>query len=221
MRPVLICPSPNFNRRLLPIDMIVLHYTGMKSEQTALDRLIDPTSGVSAHYVVFENGDIYNPVDEESRAWHAGISFWRGETDTNSRSIGIEIANPGHEFGYTPFPDAQIDALIALCKDILSRRRILAVLGHSDVAPTRKQDPGELFPWSKLAENGIGFWTNDFCQPVGSIKQMLSSIGYDTTDLNAAVTAFQRHFYPEALLSDGKRTAERISAVLKGVSHDL
>lgn len=127
MRPVLICPSPNFNRRLLPIDMIVLHYTGMKSEQTALDRLIDPTSGVSAHYVVFENGDIYNPVDEESRAWHAGISFWRGETDTNSRSIGIEIANPGHEFGYTPFPDAQIDALIALCKDILSRRRILAV----------------------------------------------------------------------------------------------
>lgn len=213
--------SPNFTERKLPVSLLILHYTGMPTAQAALDRLRDPAAQVSAHYVVDTDGTVYALVDESKRAHHAGVSYWRGITDVNSASVGIELVNKGHEFGYAPFPDAQTDSLIKLCADILSRRRIAAVLGHSDVAPTRKQDPGELFPWEKLAENGIGFWTNDFCPPVGSAKEMLSSIGYDTTDLNAATTAFQRHFYPEALLSGGARTLERMSAVLKGVSHDL
>lgn len=219
--PMIVLPSHNFTERRLPVSLLILHYTGMRTAQAALDRLRDPAAQVSAHYVIDTNGDTYALVDEAKRAHHAGVSYWRGVTDINSASIGIELVNKGHEFGYTPFPDAQIDALTALCKDILSRRRITAVLGHSDVAPTRKQDPGELFPWAKLSENGISFWTDDFCPPVDSAENMLKSIGYDTTDLNAAVTAFQRHFYPAALLSGGTRTLERISAVLKGVSHDL
>ena len=210
-------PSPNFTERKLPVSLLILHYTGMQTEQAALDRLRDPAAQVSAHYVIDINGEIYALVDESRRAHHAGVSYWHGITDINSASIGIELVNTGHEFGYTPFPAAQIDALIGLSADILSRHRITAVLGHSDVAPTRKQDPGELFPWAKLAHNGIGFWTDAFCPPVKSAKDMLKSIGYDTTDLNAALTAFQRHFYPEALLSGETRTLERISAVLKGI----
>ncbi len=220
MRPVLIYPSPNFNRRLSPIDMIVLHYTGMESEQAALDRLTDPSSGVSAHYVVFENGDIYNPVDEESRAWHAGVSFWRGETDTNSRSIGIEITNPGHEFGYRPFSDRQIESVIELCQDIIRRRNIPAnnIVGHSDVAPTRKTDPGELFPWKTLAENGVGLWTDEFALPEQGVKEMLADIGYDTTDESAALTAFRRHFLPQSLPDGASGLAERMAAV-RGLFH--
>ena len=214
-------PSPNFTERKLPVSLLILHYTGMQTAQAALDRLRDPAAQVSAHYVIDTDGEIYALVDESRRAHHAGVSYWQGITDINSASIGIELVNKGHEFGYTPFPDAQIDALIGLSKTILSRHRITAVLGHSDVAPTRKQDPGELFPWAKLAQNGIGFWTDAFYPPVKSAEDMLKSIGYDTTDLNAALTAFQRHFYPDALLAGGTRTLERISAVLKGVSHDL
>ncbi len=215
MRPVLIYPSPNFNRRLLPIDMIVLHYTGMASERAALDRLADPSSGVSAHYVVFENGDIYNPVAEESRAWHAGVSFWRGEKDTNSRSIGIEITNPGHEFGYRPFSDQQIESVIELCRDIIRRRNIPArnIVGHSDVAPMRKSDPGELFPWKRLAENGVGLWTDEFVSPERSVREMLADIGYDTTVESAALTAFRRHFLPQSLPDGVIGLAERMAAV--------
>lgn len=215
MRPVLIYPSPNFNERRLPIDMIVLHYTGMKSERDALNRLTDPASGVSAHYVVFENGDIYNPVDEELRAWHAGVSFWRGETDTNSRSIGIEIANSGHEFGYRPFPDEQIESVVELCRDIIRRRNIPAgnIVGHSDVAPARKADPGELFPWKTLAKNGVGLWTDEFIPPEKDVTDMLTGIGYDVTDEPAAYTAFARHFYPADLTGKSGRGIQRLAAV--------
>ena len=149
MRPVFVYPSANFNGRYSPVDMIVLHYTGMKTGQEALDRLCNPAAAVSTHYLIFENGDIYNLVEEEFRAWHAGLSQWRGIPDVNSRSIGIEIVNPGHEFGYVPFTAEQIQSVIDLCKDIMTRHHIPAgnILGHSDVAPARKSDPGELFPF--------------------------------------------------------------------------
>lgn len=152
-------PSPNFDGRDgQPVDMLVMHYTGMKTAQEALDRLCDPTAKVSAHYVVDEDGSIYRLVDEENRAWHAGASSWRGHSNINQRSIGIEIVNPGHEFGYRPFPKAQMETVAALSKNILSRHDIPArnVVGHSDIAPERKEDPGELFDWGILAYNGIG-----------------------------------------------------------------
>ena len=155
-------PSPNHGPRAAgkAIDILILHYTGMESEERALRWLCDPESAVSAHYFVFEDGRIAEMVDEHQRAWHAGKSSWAGETDINSRSIGIEIANPGHEFGYRAFPDAQIAAVIALSKSILSRHAISPerVLAHSDVAPLRKEDPGELFPWQALHRAGIGHW---------------------------------------------------------------
>ncbi|MGY8992341.1 MAG: N-acetylmuramoyl-L-alanine amidase, partial [Rhodospirillales bacterium] len=154
--------SPNFDDRPagLPVDMLVLHYTGMKSASDALDRLCDPAAKVSAHYLVNMNGSVSALVDEEKRAWHAGVSFWRGHTDVNARSIGIELVNPGHEFGYVPFPEKQMAALIKLAKDILKRHAIEArnVVGHSDIAPRRKMDPGELFDWPRLAAAGIGLW---------------------------------------------------------------
>ncbi len=217
MRPVHIYPSRNFNGRYQTVDMIVLHYTGMKSEQDALNRLCHPTTNVSAHYMIFENGDIYNLVDEEFRAWHAGLSLWQGVPDINSRSVGIEIANAGHEFGYTSFTNEQIRSTIELCHDIKTRYQIPAknVLAHSDVAPMRKKDPGELFPWKTLAENGIGLWTDNFDVPRKPAIQMLSDIGYDTTDELAALTAFQRHFYPEGLLYQSQRVFERLAAVAK------
>lgn len=155
----------------------------------------------------FENGDIYNLVEEEFRAWHAGLSQWRGIPDVNSRSIGIEIVNPGHEFGYVPFTAEQIQSVIDLCRDIMTRHHIPAgnILGHSDVAPARKSDPGELFPWKMLAENHIGLWTDAFAVPRQSVGEMLDAIGYDTADELSALTAFQRHFYPEALLDKGEK----------------
>ena len=149
--------SPNFNDRIgydAPL-MILLHYTGMKTAQEALDRLCDPAAEVSAHYTIDEDGTIYHMVDEDKRAWHAGVSEWKGETDINSASIGIELVNPGHEFGYREFPTAQMEALANLCKDIIARQPIETVLGHSDVAPERKQDPGELFDWKWLAKQGV------------------------------------------------------------------
>ena len=210
-----IYPSSNFNRRYASIDMIILHYTGMKTAQEALDKLCNPTSNVSAHYLIFENGDIYNLVEEEFRAWHAGISSWQDKEDVNSRSIGIEIVNPGHEFGYVPFKEEQIRSVITLCQDIMRRYQIKPqnVLAHSDVAPMRKKDPGEFFPWKKLANKGIGLWTDDFMMPKKSVQEMLSEIGYDTTDELSALTAFQRHFYPESLLELADRTIERLAAV--------
>src|SRR5262249_5297414 len=141
-------------------DILLLHYTGMKTAQSALQRLCDPTANVSSHYMVFENGDIVQMVPEALRAHHAGLSYWGGDTDINSRSIGIEIANPGHDWGYVDYPAEQIASVIQLCRDIVVRNNIRSdyVLAHSDVAPTRKQDPGEKFPWPKLFESGVGLW---------------------------------------------------------------
>ena len=158
---IIQAPSANFNERLHPLDMLVLHYTGMKDGPSALARMQeDKEPRVSAHYMVEEDGRVFALVPEEKRAWQAGRSWWRGEEDLNSRSIGIEIVNPGHEWGYRPFPEAQIEAVLELCKGILSRWPIPQnrIVAHSDIAPDRKEDPGELFPWKRFAEAGIGLW---------------------------------------------------------------
>lgn len=206
-------PSPNFDSRNgAPIDILLMHYTGMQSAQVAIDRLAEEQAGVSAHYVVTEGGTIIQMVDEDNRAWHAGKSFWAGATDINARSIGIEIVNPGHEFGYVPFPGQQIDAVIALSKDILSRHAVPPgrVLGHSDVAPLRKTDPGELFPWDKLAVAGIGRAIPTVPEPPGETIDVtkfladLSDYGYGYLDdgpeaATAVITAFHRHFCPKLI----------------------
>lgn len=212
---MIFTPSPNFDERKAPVEMLVLHYTGMETAQKALDRLRDPAAKVSAHYVIDEDGEIYSLVAEDKRAWHAGVSLWNGKTDINSRSVGIEIVNPGHEFGYRPFPDEQIQSIIELSKEIIKHYALLDknIVGHSDIAPSRKKDPGELFPWEKLSENGIGLWTDDFAVPEKSVSEMLSAIGYDTTDEQAALTAFQRRFYPEAILNHATDTEARLAAV--------
>lgn len=196
-------PSPNSDERPAGavIDMLVLHYTGMRSAAAALDRLCDPSARVSAHYVVDEDGTIYRLVDEALRAWHAGVAFWRGATDINARSIGVEMVNPGHEFGYRPFADAQMAAVVALSREIVGRHAIPArnVVGHSDVAPARKCDPGELFDWARLSAAGVGLWpgrSDRWVADAGAVRGMLRTIGYDTTDLTLAVLAFQRHFRP-------------------------
>lgn len=196
--------------------MLVLHYTGMPSAAEALERLCDPAAEVSAHYLVDEDGTVWSLVPEERRAWHAGISFWRGETDVNSASIGIEIVNPGHEFGYRPFPEAQMRAVEALAGEILARHPIPAwnVVGHSDVAPRRKQDPGELFDWARLARAGIGLWPEPAPAPSAAPEQDLARIGYETSDLAAALAAFQRRFRPSRI--DGaldEETSRLIAAV--------
>jgi N-acetylmuramoyl-L-alanine amidase len=157
---LIAAPSPNFDTRRAPPDMLVLHYTGMETGEAALARLRDPEAKVSAHYLVEEDGRIFQLVPEERRAWHAGAGGWRGEDDCNAASIGIEIVNPGHEFGYRLFPEAQIAAVIALIGDIRDRWTIPdnRIIAHSDLAPARKTDPGELFPWKRLAEAGHGLW---------------------------------------------------------------
>jgi N-acetylmuramoyl-L-alanine amidase len=215
-------PSPNFDARpgAGTVDMLILHYTGMRTAQEALDRLCDPASRVSAHYLIEEDGTAWRLVDEANRAWHAGISCWRGRRDINGASIGIELVNPGHEFGYRPFPAPQMAALEALAREILSRHPIppRAVLGHSDVAPQRKQDPGELFDWAQLGQAGIGLWP-DFTQSpsapetIGAIQAALGAIGYECprsgmldAATEAVITAFQRHFRPS--LCDGAADAE-------------
>jgi N-acetylmuramoyl-L-alanine amidase len=208
-------PSPNQDDRPLPVDMLILHYTGMQSAQAAIDRLRDPAAKVSSHYVVDEDGAIYRLVAEEQRAYHAGISYWRGRTALNDCSIGIEIVNPGHEWGYRPFPDAQMQAVRSLCLEILARHAIPArnVVGHSDVAPNRKQDPGELFPWRWLAGQGVGLWadvpgadqTACGAPEIAYLRDRMAELGYDSTNLRHAdhlattVTAFQRHWRPEAV----------------------
>ncbi|MDG5487546.1 N-acetylmuramoyl-L-alanine amidase [Sphingomonas sp. BGYR3] len=206
-------PSPNFNDRLLPITMIVLHYTGMPDAAGALARLRDPDAQVSAHYLVEEDGRIHRLVDEEKRAWHAGRSHWRGVTDVNSASIGIEIVNPGHEFGYRPFPDEQVASVIRLVHAIKDRHEITRgnIVGHSDIAPARKQDPGELFPWGKLARLRLALPrpTRNLVDPGwpdGGFLLALERFGYDVSDAEAAVTAFQRRFRPEMI--DGIIDAE-------------
>jgi N-acetylmuramoyl-L-alanine amidase len=156
-----VCPSPNFGERrgVDAPDAIILHYTGMPTEQGAIDWLCTPESEVSSHYVVNMDGTVYQLVPERLRAWHAGRSHWKGEADLNSRSVGIEVANPGHP-ALPDFPERQIAAVIALCRDITQRWAIAPerLLAHSDVAPVRKIDPGERFPWAALHENGIGHW---------------------------------------------------------------
>jgi len=209
--------SPNFQPRPpgAAIDMLVIHYTGMQSAQAALERLCDPAAEVSAHYLIDEAGQVTALVDEENRAWHAGVSSWRGQSDVNSRSIGIELANPGHEFGYRPFPPAQMAALADLAQGILARWPIPArnVVGHSDVAPRRKQDPGELFDWSWLARRGIGLWPQPAPVTIGEAAALLAEYGYDIADPRAALIAFQRHFRP--LSCDGVADSETL-ALLNG-----
>lgn len=206
-------PSPNFDDRKLPVTMIVLHYTGMESAAAAIDRLRDPEAKVSAHYVVQEDGRTVRMVDEGKRAWHAGRSHWRGITDVNSASIGIEIVNPGHEFGYVPFPDEQVAAVIRLVHAIKDRYEITRgnIVGHSDIAPARKQDPGELFPWGKLARLRLALPrpTKNLMDPQwsdGGFLLALERFGYDVSDSEKAVIAFQRRFRPE--LIDGVIDAE-------------
>ncbi|HSO41820.1 MAG TPA: N-acetylmuramoyl-L-alanine amidase [Rhodospirillales bacterium] len=198
-------PSASFAARPAGarIDMLVLHYTGMESAEAALARLCDPAAPVSAHYLVGEDGRVFRLVEERERAWHAGVASWRGASDINARSIGIELVNPGHEFGYRPFPKAQMAALIELAGDILARHPEIPprnVVAHSDVAPTRKMDPGELFDWRLLAEYGIGLWPEEadalMLDPDG-VAGMLAAFGYATRDRFAAIRAFQRHFRPE------------------------
>lgn len=216
-------PSPNFDDRTLPVTLVVLHYTGMPDAASAIKWLANPQSKVSAHYVVTEDGQIVRMVDEAKRAWHAGRSHWRGIDDVNSASIGIEIVNPGHEWGYRPFPDTQIEALIPLLSDITSRHRITRgnVVGHSDIAPARKIDPGELFPWSKLARLRLALPrpTRNLIDPHwsdGGFMLALERFGYDIAEPEAAVRAFQRRFRPEQIdgIIDGECRAILLALLL-------
>jgi len=194
-------PSPNHDARGdAPIDMLVLHYTGMRSAKEALDRLCDASAKVSAHYTIDEDGTVYAHVPEALRAWHAGVGHWADTSDINARSIGIELVNPGHEFGYREFPADQITSLTTLCHSILMRHPIPSwrVLGHSDVAPARKEDPGELFPWQQLAKAGVGLWPGALASELGA--QALTRYGYDPdAPQDKVITAFQRHFRPKKL----------------------
>lgn len=217
-------PSPHFDERTHNPDMILIHYTDMVSAKAALDWLVNPASRVSAHYLIEEGGKIYTLVDEAKRAWHAGESFWQGKTGVNDFSIGIELVNPGHSYGYVPFPKVQIASLIALCHQIKERWAIppSRILGHSDVAPRRKQDPGHLFPWKKLCEEGLGIWPSFPAEPVSDVAQTLADIGYETLSLSAAIAAFQRHFQPHKV--DGKsdeETRRLLSALKYGLSEEI
>ncbi|MCR9238705.1 MAG: N-acetylmuramoyl-L-alanine amidase [Alphaproteobacteria bacterium] len=220
-----LAPSPNFGPRPdgQQAHLLILHYTGMPDDDQALSWLRNPASQVSCHYYVHQDGQILQLVSEGDRAWHAGVSSWQGITDINSCSIGIEIANPGHNYGYHAFPDIQVEAVKDLCQEIIRRHNIRAehVLAHSDIAPDRKEDPGELFPWSYFAENGIGhysapkslgdgrfFQLGDAGEPVAALQAMFQLYGYGCPQSGhfceltcAVVRAFQRHFRPE--LVDG------------------
>lgn len=210
--------SPNCNDRKLPVSMVVLHYTEMKPVETAIERLCDPEAQVSAHYLISEEGEVTLLVPEEKRAWHAGVSFWRGVKDVNSASIGIELDHPGHGLGYRPFADAQIDALVPLLARIVRKYDVARanVVAHSDIAPARKLDPGELFPWERLAEYGLALpvpkielgdpFDND-----GAFYLALERFGYDITDGRKAVEAFQRRWRPHRI--DGEIDGE-VRAIL-------
>jgi N-acetylmuramoyl-L-alanine amidase len=232
-------PSPNHDERPLPtIDMLILHYTGMQTGQAALDRLRNPEAKVSAHYLVEEDGTVFRLVPEDRRAWHAGVSQWRGHPTLNDRSIGIEIVNPGHEWGYRDYPVMQLAAVCDLCLEILSRHPIPQrnVVGHSDVAPERKRDPGERFDWEGLSRNGVGIWphampelgyggaTHGAVRDAASLRPVraaLVSIGYDLPPegpldpgLSTVLRAFQRHWRPEAITGQADAgTLARLLAV--------
>lgn len=227
MRRIIASPSPNHDHRPAgkAIDILLLHYTGMRDAEAALRRLRDPAAKVSSHYLIEEDGLIHHLVDESHRAWHAGVSYWSGERDINGVSIGIELVNPGHDFGYRAFPQPQMAALIELGRDILARHPIPAprVLGHSDVAPSRKIDPGELFDWGALAEAGIGLWPAPApgAADLASVQRALARYGYEVEPsgeydaaTSDALQAFQRHFRPS--LIDGRADGET-AALLHGL----
>ena len=208
MEGIIDAPSPNFDERDRPVSIVVLHYTGMQDAQSAIQRLREPESRVSCHYLLAEDGQIVRMVDEEKRAWHAGVSYWRGQTALNGCSVGIEIVNPGHEFGYRPFTEEQMAALLPLLADIVRRHNVAPanVVGHSDIAPNRKQDPGELFDWERLARHGLAIARpiRDLADPHwtdGGFLLALERWGYDVRVPLAAVVAFQRRFRQE--LVDG------------------
>lgn len=217
--------SPNHDERPAgaSIDHLVLHYTGMKTAGAAIERLCDPAAKVSAHYVIEQDGEVHALVPEACRAWHAGVSFWRGVRGLNDRSIGIEIVNPGHEWGYVPFPPAQMEAVAMLCRAILSRQPVPQrnVVAHSDIAPDRKQDPGELFPWAWLAAQGVGLWTDEGGTPGGAVDD-LAGIGYDMSfDAAIVIAAFQRRFFPSRI--DGiadVETGRRLAAIRRLMTGD-
>lgn len=239
---ILQAPSPNFNARAngKSIDLIILHYTGMTEANAARTRLCDPASQVSAHYVIERDGKIWQLVAESERAWHSGLSYWQGETDINSTSIGIELVNRGHQFGYQTFPTVQITNCISLVQGIMQRHAIAPqrVLAHSDVAPQRKEDPGELFPWQSCAQNGVGFWpqatppaiqtTIQNPMPLAEIRTMLRTIGYECPlegeydlPLRRILLAFQRHWLPHHLsgLADAP-TSTMLHAVATTMKHN-
>lgn len=223
-----VCTSPNYGPRLCSLDMIVLHYTGMHSAQAALERLCDPKAGVSAHFLIEQDGTLHSLVDPQMRAWHAGVASWEGATDVNSRSIGIELVNPGHEWGYEDFPKAQMDVLLKLLSQLCQRYVIprSAVWAHSDVAPLRKLDPGERFRWAMLARRGFGIWPsmNGPFLKVWDVQVLLHLIGYDVIDfsaLDAAKQAFKRHYRPatigEKWTAADTRKAQAIAALKRRI----
>ena len=204
---IIDCPSPNYDARDQAVSIVVIHYTGMEDAPSAIARLRDPEARVSCHYLIAEDGQVLRMVAEEKRAWHAGLSYWRGMHALNAASIGIELVNPGHEFGYRPFPQQQMESLLPLLDGIVKRHQVprANVVGHSDIAPARKQDPGELFDWGLLARHGLAVerpkavvdpnWTD------GGFLLALERYGYDVRQAQPAVVAFQRRFRPE--LVDG------------------
>lgn len=216
--------SPNFGKRLLPLDMIVLHYTGMRSAGEALERLCDPAAGVSAHYLIEQDGTLHTLVDPAHRAWHAGVSSWEGEGDVNSRSVGIELVNPGHQWGYEAFPKAQMEALLPLLAALTRRYQIAptAIWGHSDVAPMRKEDPGEKFPWAQLARHGFGLWPRP-----GSVRMrsdepqsLLEYLGYGAVsqaEFLSIQQAFKRHFRPHTIGQGWTYADTRLAQNLAGL----
>jgi len=218
-------PSPNFNERPdgCKPDMVILHYTGMESGESALKRLCDPSAEVSAHYLVEEDGRVFELVPPEKRAWHAGVSHWQGRNNLNHYSIGIEIVNPGHDFGYRDFPMVQTASVLDLIKHLDAAFEIPGhnYIGHSDIAPTRKMDPGEKFPWGLLADEGFGIWSDVDGVDLSRIhvaadkvettllQQDLKALGYgievtgDYDDMTrSCVTAFQRHWRPASVTGD-------------------
>jgi N-acetylmuramoyl-L-alanine amidase len=226
-------PSPNFDQRAGPPDMVVVHYTGMQTGAEALERMRDPEAKVSAHYMIEQDGRVFQLVPEERRAWHAGVSFWKGVRDVNAVSIGIELVNPGHELGYPDFPEMQVEALIGLLDAVRGRWTIPSarILGHSDVAPDRKIDPGEKFPWKRLALDGHGLWIEPDPAPgaplalgdegtgVFALQAGLTRLGYDSAPsghyddhTRIIVEAFQRHWRPETVdgIADGETRARLV-----------
>jgi N-acetylmuramoyl-L-alanine amidase len=219
------CPSPNFDERSLPVSIIVLHYTGMVDAASAIARLTDPAAKVSSHYLIAEDGQVLRLVSEDKRAWHAGKAHWRGIDDVNSASIGIELVNPGHEFGYRPFAAPQMDALLPLMQGIVERHGVTRgnIVGHSDVAPTRKTDPGELFDWERLARVRLALprprkYLTDPMWTDGGFLLALERFGYEVIDGPAAVRAFQRRFRPEMVdgVIDGECRAILLSLLTGG-----